>query len=58
MEAWLEFGKHLTARGRVSIRTRELLILRIALHSSCEYEWANHVRAGMTADEIAPLVQV
>jgi alkylhydroperoxidase family enzyme len=62
MEAWLEFGKHLTTKGRVSMRTRELLILRVALHSLCEYEWANHVPgaigAGVTADEIASLVQV
>ncbi|SHE89474.1 Alkylhydroperoxidase family enzyme, contains CxxC motif [Seinonella peptonophila] len=61
-EAWLEFGKHLTTSGRVSMRTRELLILRVALHSSCEYEWANHVigalGAGWTNAEITSLVQV
>ena len=61
MEAWMDFGKRLTTRGRVTIRTRELLILRVALHSSCEYEWANHVPgalgAGMTSNEIASLVE-
>lgn len=62
MEAWLNFGKCLTTGGRVSMRTRELLILRVALHSSCEYEWANHVPgalgAGMTSNEIASLVEI
>jgi alkylhydroperoxidase family enzyme len=61
LAAWLEFGAHLTARGRVSMRTRELLILRVALRSFCEYEWANHVpgalSTGITAAEIASLAQ-
>ncbi len=61
LSAWLEFGTHLTTKGRVSMRTRELLILRVALCSSCEYEWANHVpgalSAGITAAEIASLTK-
>lgn len=61
LEAWLEFGAHLTTGGRVSMRTRELLILRVGLRSSCEYQWANHVPgalgAGMTAAEIDSLAQ-
>jgi|SRR5713101_1227042 len=58
---WLSFGVPLTAKGRVPMRIRELLILRVALRCSCEYEWANHVlgalSAGRTAAEIASLVQ-
>ncbi|WP_220199397.1 carboxymuconolactone decarboxylase family protein [Ktedonospora formicarum] len=61
MTAWLEFGAHLTTGGRISMRTRELLILRVALRSSCEYEWANHVpgalSVGITAAEIAFLAK-
>ncbi|MEN6390477.1 MAG: carboxymuconolactone decarboxylase family protein [Syntrophomonas sp.] len=59
MSAWLEFGAHLISGGRVPMRTRELLILRVGLRSSCEYEWANHVpgalSAGVTAAEITSL---
>lgn len=59
MSAWLEFGMHFISGGRVSMRTRELLILRVGLRTSCAYEWGNHVpgalSAGMTADEIAAL---
>jgi len=58
---WLEFGMPLTAKGRVPMRIRELLVLQVALRCSSEYEWANHVlgalSAGITAAEIASLVQ-
>ncbi|GAA3413162.1 carboxymuconolactone decarboxylase family protein [Paenibacillus hodogayensis] len=59
MSAWLEFGMHFISGGRVSMRTRELLILRVGLRTSCAYEWGNHVpgalSTGVTADEIAAL---
>jgi 4-carboxymuconolactone decarboxylase len=59
MSAWLEFGMHLISGGRVSMRTRELLILRVGLRTSCAYEWGNHVpgalSAGVTAGEISAL---
>ena len=58
---WLSFGIPLTAKGRVPMRIRELLVLRVALRCSSEYEWANHVlgalSAGITTAEIASLVQ-
>jgi alkylhydroperoxidase family enzyme len=61
LAAWLEFGGPLTIQGRVPMRTRELVILRVALRCSCEYEWANHVlgalSAGITTAEIASLAQ-
>ncbi len=54
---WLEFGEYVTSKGRVPMRTRELVILRIALHAGSEYEWGNHVPAalsvGLTSAEIA-----
>ncbi|MEC0177497.1 carboxymuconolactone decarboxylase family protein [Paenibacillus favisporus] len=59
MSAWLEFGMHLISGGQVSTRTRELLILRVGLRTSCAYEWGNHVpgalSSGVTAGEIAAL---
>jgi 4-carboxymuconolactone decarboxylase len=56
---WLDFGMLLTAKGQVPMRIRELLVLRVALLCSSEYEWANHVlgalSAGRTAAEITAL---
>lgn len=58
---WLGFGLPLAAQGQVPMRIRELLILRVALRCSCEYEWANHVlgaiSAGRTFAEIEALAQ-
>ncbi|HMF82326.1 MAG TPA: carboxymuconolactone decarboxylase family protein [Acidimicrobiia bacterium] len=40
----------------VEPRLRELMVLRVAWHTRCEYEWAQHVRmaqaCGVTTDEI------
>ncbi len=61
LTAWLDFSVRLTTGGRVPMRTRELLILQVALRTSCEYAWANHVPAalsvGISASEIASLTQ-
>lgn len=58
---WLGIGMPLTAKGRVPMRIRELLVLRVALRCSSEYEWANHVisalSAGITPAEIASMAQ-
>ena len=55
--AFLTFNKHLLSGSKLSIRERELLVLRVAHLRQAEYEWAQHViladRAGVTADEIA-----
>lgn len=55
--AFLSFNRHLLAHSTLSVRHRELLVLRIAYLRRAEYEWAQHVilaeRAGITADEIA-----
>jgi len=59
--AWLEFGMHLTNEGQVPMRLRELMILQVALRTSCGYEWGNHVpgalSTGVTPDEIASLAE-
>jgi 4-carboxymuconolactone decarboxylase len=58
---WLGIGMPLTAKGLLPMRIRELLVLRVALRCSSEYEWANHVIAatscGITPAEIASLAQ-
>jgi alkylhydroperoxidase family enzyme len=55
--AFLTFNKHLLSGSSLSIRERELLVLRVAHLREADYEWAQHViladRAGVTADEIA-----
>ncbi|AAM05855.1 carboxymuconolactone decarboxylase family protein [Methanosarcina acetivorans] len=57
--SWLALGEMLLVRGRLSPRDRELAILRVALRTECEYEWANHslgaLGAGVTGTEIDAL---
>lgn len=54
--AFLTFNKHLLSGSALTIRQRELLVLRVAHIRRSDYEWAQHViladRAGVTADEI------
>lgn len=49
--------QELTQRGKLDVRLRELVIMRIAWLSDAEYEWAQHWRVaqqrGLTRDEIA-----
>ena len=55
--AFLSFNRHLLSQSTLSVRQRELLVLRVASLRRSDYEWAQHViladRAGITADEIA-----
>src|SRR6478735_2961418 len=59
LKAWLGLAQQLLFSDRLSPRERELVVLRVALRTNCEYEWANHVHAalgaGSTADEIRSL---
>lgn len=52
-------GAKLLGAGRLPVRDRELVILRVALHTGCAYEWGNHVpgalAGGASADEIRAL---
>jgi 4-carboxymuconolactone decarboxylase len=47
--------------GNVPDRERELIILRVARNTRCEYEYAQHVsigqRAGLSLDEVHQIVQ-
>lgn len=53
---WLVFANHILGKSTLSLRDREILILRIGHLAGCGYEWAQHVgiakQAGMSDDEI------
>jgi alkylhydroperoxidase family enzyme len=54
--ASLDFGKYLLVHSTLSVRQRELLILRVAWRYKSTYQWTHHVlsarRAGFTDDVI------
>jgi AhpD family alkylhydroperoxidase len=54
---WLWFAGALMPRGRLPREDTELVILRVAHNTGCEYEWGHHVRigrkAGLSREEIA-----
>ena len=54
---WLRFAGGLMPGGKLPREDTELLILRTAHNTGCEYEWHHHERigltAGLTAEEIA-----
>lgn len=56
LAAWWNLRKHAVRGGRLEQRHRELIILRVAVHLKCWYEWASHVErgleAGLTIEEI------
>ena len=54
--AWGTLGAHNLTRGALTVRDRELLILRTCYLNGCEYEWGVHARiyakaAGFTAEQ-------
>lgn len=55
-KAFLTFNGHLLYGSTLTVRQRELIILRVACVRHCDYEWAQHAimaeRAGMTDAEI------
>lgn len=54
---WLWFAAALMPGGKLAREESELVILRVAHNSGCEYEWQHHERlgrkAGLAAEEIA-----
>jgi 4-carboxymuconolactone decarboxylase len=56
LRRFLVFSNHVLGKNTLSIRTRELIILRIAARAQAAYEWDQHVRiarrAGLTDAEI------
>lgn len=55
-----DVGLHLLAHGALSLRDRELAVLRIAWLCQAPYEWGEHVmvgkRFGLTSDDIARVI--
>ena len=49
LEAWWPLRNHGVRGGTLSARQRELIILRVAVHMRCWYEWASHVERGQAA---------
>jgi AhpD family alkylhydroperoxidase len=53
---WLRFAGGLMPGGRLPRRDTEILILRVAHNTGCEYEWRHHEelgqQAGLTREEI------
>jgi len=56
LRPWLALGEKLLFSERIPPRERELAVLRVALRTQCEYEWANHalsaVAVGVSTEEI------
>lgn len=49
LAAWWSLRNHSVRGGELSPRQRELVILRVAVHMRCWYEWASHVERGLAA---------
>ena len=61
LRRWLPFTNHIFFKSTITLRERELLILRTAWNAEAVYEWAQHVviarDAGFTDEEIARVKQ-
>jgi alkylhydroperoxidase family enzyme len=59
--AFHTFNGHVLFATTLSLRQRELLVLRVAARRDAEYEWAQHAvlaaDAGIEADEVARVVE-
>lgn len=49
LAAWWSLRLHVVRGGQLSARHRELVVLRVAAHTACWYEWASHVERGLAA---------
>jgi 4-carboxymuconolactone decarboxylase len=49
MKRWLPFVNHILLKSTLSLREREILILRTGWLCRSEYEWAQHIRGGKRA---------
>jgi alkylhydroperoxidase family enzyme len=56
-QAWLSFNGHILYGTTLSLRQREILVLRVAAVRHSPYEWAQHLvhkdEAGLTDEDIA-----
>jgi 4-carboxymuconolactone decarboxylase len=49
MKRWLPFVNHILRKSTITLREREILILRTGWLCRSEYEWAQHIRGGKRA---------
>jgi 4-carboxymuconolactone decarboxylase len=47
-EAWARFGTYTMSGSRIDVRLREILVLRTAANTKCDYEWHHHRRLGLS----------
>ena len=56
LRRWLVFANHILGKSTITVREREVLILRTAKLANAEYEWGQHVviarEAGLSDNEI------
>jgi len=52
--AWGVLGSHNLGRGALSVRDRELIILRTCFLNRCEYEWGVHAKVYAKAAGLSP----
>lgn len=45
--SWLYFASKLMPYGKLPIREREMIILRVAWLCRCRYEWGQHIEVGL-----------
>ncbi len=53
-KAWGTLGSHNLARGALTVRDRELIILRTCWLNGCEYEWGVHAKVYAKAAGLPP----
>ena len=58
LKAYSAIGTYFLVHGKMAVRDRELMVLRVGWLTRAPYEWGEHVaigknRAGLTAEEIA-----
>lgn len=56
LRRWLSYGGKLLAGGKLPVRVREIVIIRVGARLGSDYEWSQHVpiglEAGLSHDEI------
>jgi 4-carboxymuconolactone decarboxylase len=61
MNRWRVFANHILGKSSLSLRDREILILRIGWLCGSEYEWGQHVeigkKIGLTYEEILRIIE-
>ena len=61
LRRWYPYGMHVMVKSTLPARDRELVIMRVAVLSRSDYEWAHHAKisheVGITDEELARVVE-